>query len=129
CAQTEQEVFECADVAPHRTAIASEERECLEVAHHLGRIIAIERGDAQANVPDELDDHPTGTARDDRSEDWVVHEARDHLDAALDQRLDEKSDGAVSRAIEPLRHLLRCLAKAASIAKVERDATNISFVN
>jgi hypothetical protein len=61
-----------------------QKREHFEVAYHLGRIVAIERGDAQADIADELDHYPTRPARDDRSKDRVVHETGDHLDAVLD---------------------------------------------
>ena len=53
-----------------------------ELAQHAVGLVAPERRDAERDVAQHLDEHPAEARHDDRSEERVVRDADDHLDAA-----------------------------------------------
>src|SRR4029077_8108127 len=87
-ADPQQYVFEGSDVRPRRTPIAVQLRKRSERTDHSVGVAAGDRGDANRNILQELGRGPPRTAGQHRAEVLVLDDADDHLDAAVDDRLD-----------------------------------------
>src|SRR5207248_1512496 len=112
------EVDERGRVGRRRAAEAADEPTRLPAPDELLGVDIGERRDPEARVADQLGENAAGTERDERPKDRVLDDAREQLDAAAQERLDEHgSADALRRRV----HLFL-------VAEVERDAAGFGLV-
>ena len=128
-ADAQQHVLDRGQVAARRAAVAVEQRERAQRAHHLPRFEVGHGSDPDRHIADQLRRRPAGAAGEHRAEAVVVDDADDQLDPRGRHRLNDQSVEPVSGARDGVFDLGGGGAHRLGPFESEPDAAGVGLVH